>query len=298
MKLNILKNTKLDEIINEHSNNNARKKYIRNIVDHELLFELFVTQALTARSAHLKLLEYGVRISISNLIERCKEYDDIPNISSSKSAQLSMKQRENTNLIRYGKTNVLSAGTEIFHKRNKTVLDRYGCSNVFAADTIQEKLRQTNLEKYGVEYPAHGFRKATNFSRPHKTVSDFLSNLDIEHINEGRNRFNSYNQEFEKNYNPIPDIIIENHKLVVEIYGDYWHCNPDNFSENDKLSGNYYLSSQIDNPTVSDIWNFDRIRFEHIESFGYTVLVIWESQVNDESYMEMINDWLQCNKSS
>lgn len=77
---------------------------------------------------------------------------------------------------------------------------------------------------------------------------------------------------------------INNHR-VVEFYGDYWHANPDMYTEEDI----------VHQKKVSDIWDNDKDRIIEIESLGYQVLVIWEKEYNEnkESTIQKIIDWLR-----
>src|SRR5690606_19967799 len=81
-----------------------------------------------------------------------------------------------------------------------------------------------------------------------------------------------YNDFQKKQYSPIVDILIENLKLVIECNGDVWHANPEIYKPND-------IIYKYTGPTeASYIWKFDQSRIEQIESFGYKVLIIWESE--------------------
>lgn len=65
------------------------------------------------------------------------------------------------------------------------------------------------------------------------------------------------------------DFINEEAKHIVEIYGDYWHCNPELFEED-------YHHSQL-NKTAKEKWEFDNKRKIYLEQLGYIVDVIWET---------------------
>jgi very-short-patch-repair endonuclease len=65
-------------------------------------------------------------------------------------------------------------------------------------------------------------------------------------------------------------------KIIIEINGDYIHANPKYYSANDiiVLIGNSY--------TAEMKWEKDRKRQTKLESLGYTVFVIWESDTLDD----------------
>jgi len=293
MKLNELRNTKLDKnILGLHPNNHGYRKYKRSLIDEDLLYECIVINEWTSLHTSVVLTDIGVKCDASYIIERCKEYKSIPKLTSSDSAKRAMEKRNETNLERYGATNVLSKGTKAYHKRNETVEERYGCSSVFGNDEIKDKIKATNLQKYGREHPYHIANIDRNFTKPHKIVSWYLNKIGIKHENEKRNQFQGYNKTLGKTYSPIPDVYIDATK-VIEIYGDHFHCNPLYFKEDDMLSENYYIGKT----TVKKLWEKDKNRIQHIESFGCDVLIIWETDINNGKYKEMIDEWLSDSNS-
>jgi len=67
------------------------------------------------------------------------------------------------------------------------------------------------------------------------------------------------------------DFYIPKENKVIEVYGDYWHCNPK------KYDPDYYNSSL--EKTARKTWEYDKKRLEKIQSLGYEVEVIWESDI-------------------
>lgn len=65
------------------------------------------------------------------------------------------------------------------------------------------------------------------------------------------------------------DIVFNSLPLVIEYFGDFWHCNPSKWD------------AQQLNPrtkmTAEERWKLDRHKIECLESLGYRVLVVWES---------------------
>ena len=66
------------------------------------------------------------------------------------------------------------------------------------------------------------------------------------------------------------DFIFKN-KKILEIQGDFWHANPNIYHLDDELLKNWY---------AEDVWKKDKRKKEKIESLGYTVLYLWESEIN------------------
>lgn len=78
------------------------------------------------------------------------------------------------------------------------------------------------------------------------------------------------------------DIVIEPDK-VIELFGDYWHCNPKDyinkgesksgFKPNDTIAGGKY---------AKDKWKKDKEIVEGMKKQGYKVLIIWEGELETE----------------
>lgn len=61
-------------------------------------------------------------------------------------------------------------------------------------------------------------------------------------------------------------------KYTIEYNGDYWHCNPEKYSESE------YVSFFKKDVLVKDIWDRDNKRKMDLESVGINVIVVWESE--------------------
>ena len=67
----------------------------------------------------------------------------------------------------------------------------------------------------------------------------------------------------------LPDIYIESKKIIIELYGEYWHAHPDRYQEEDVVHHNV---------KAKDIWNRDKIRENVLTELGYTVIIIWSEK--------------------
>lgn len=72
------------------------------------------------------------------------------------------------------------------------------------------------------------------------------------------------------------DFINDKEKLIIEIYGDYWHCNPTLYKAD-------YINVSID-MTAQEKWDYDFQRINNIQSFGYTCLIFWEQDLNKQGF--------------
>lgn len=57
-------------------------------------------------------------------------------------------------------------------------------------------------------------------------------------------------------------------KKIIEFQGDYWHCNPVLFDET--------FFNKVKQATAKEIWEYDKIKKQAAEHFGYEVLYVWE----------------------
>lgn len=72
------------------------------------------------------------------------------------------------------------------------------------------------------------------------------------------------------------DFYIPKYKIIIEVYGDYWHVNPDVYDvfNNNKLKKPLNSNRQefVDS-------NHDNIRNLELESYGYKVYILWEKDI-------------------
>ena len=79
----------------------------------------------------------------------------------------------------------------------------------------------------------------------------------------------------------ICDVFIPDLNLIIEYFGDYWHCNPI------KYDTNYFNKKK--NKFAWELWEYDKSKLDLIESCGYNVEVIWEREFRDnQSIIEEI----------
>ncbi len=65
------------------------------------------------------------------------------------------------------------------------------------------------------------------------------------------------------------DFYIESFNLVIEVNGDYWHCNP-------KL-----YNSENSNKTQIYNFNRDQIKYKYLKSLGLKLCVLWEIDIKN-----------------
>jgi len=174
-----------------------------------------------------------------------------------------------------GITNV-SQALEIKCKKDKTNLERYGVTNPFQRPEIIKKSKETLFTNYGVyhscDIPNRPGRSG-RYSAPHRKISQYLTDIGVSHVNDYPGMFRKFNTNLGRYYSPIPDIFIPEINLVIEVFGDRWHMNPNMYYETDvvKFFAGFY--------TAKEVWEGEQIRNEHIKSFGVDLLIIWEYDI-------------------
>lgn len=93
-------------------------------------------------------------------------------------------------------------------------------------------------------------------SEPERQLEAYCSQLGVVQHNVGIGKWNV-------------DVLFEDVKLVVELFGDYWHMNP-----------NRYVATAIHNlmgKTAAELWERDARKLAELRALGYHVELIWES---------------------
>jgi len=73
----------------------------------------------------------------------------------------------------------------------------------------------------------------------------------------------------------ICDIYIPHLNLIIEYFGDYWHCNPI------KYNSEYF--NQKKNMSAQEIWDYDSKKVDLIIKSGYNLEVIWEHDLKHDN---------------
>lgn len=178
---------------------------------------------------------------------------------------------------------------------------KYCCKHCFQQDsysTMVDSLRKNKIEKIcqtcGSTFEVHEYRKETakfcslqcaykngyNISKFSTNVFDFLDSYYDDIIREKMVVIGS------KKY--FPDILI-NGNIIVECYGDYWHCNPDMY-ESDFLN-------KHKNKSAKDIWRMDDIREQQLKNDGFYFFKIWENDWDNKDIkhdiISIINNFVE-----
>jgi len=152
---------------------------------------------------------------------------------------------------------------ESIDKIGKTKEERYGDSKY---NNI-EKCKQTMIEKYGVEcsfnLPSSIKSNGKRITIPQRKLYEYVKT--------------KYNDALLEHYltdiHISVDIFIPSLNLVIEMLGDWWHCNPNKYKED-------YWHKMI-HKTAKEVWKKDIKRSAKILNANYKLSIVWESEVKN-----------------
>jgi len=149
----------------------------------------------------------------------------------------------------------------------------------------KEKIKQIKLEKYGNEnynnVPKNRESKIQNgtisFSHYKSKIATSFFN-ELESILPKGYKYYYDDKEFflwskDKEHLYFYDFECREQKKIIEFNGDYFHCNPNKYKENETVK----MFGSIRN--VKDIWEHDKQKNQVAIDKGFEVLTIWEGDV-------------------
>lgn len=140
---------------------------------------------------------------------------------------------------------------------DKIMIDKYGVSNLFN-DIEWQHLNASKNNRSGISNIEKKFcDEITNFLN--LKDDDFM----CQNSKIGRKIF-----KFDKKYYAV-DYYIPKYNMIIEFYGDYWHCNPEKYNRD-------YIHA-YKKMTAEDIWNKDKKRLQEIiNKYNCHILIVWE----------------------
>lgn len=200
--------------------------------------------------------------------------------------------------------------TEEYQKRYKiTMIKKYGVDRPYKSDELKEKARKSIYDKYGVDW---FLNRGSHYSSITETMlskygvqniihsSDFLercgqctSKGEQEMVNFLVDEMKLYDSmyyttgdtrqsviiDYETHGSYQVDFINERIGVIVEFFGDYWHCNPKTYDKN-------YVH-ETSGKRAEEIWEADKKRVKRIKELtGHEVMVVWESDWNKRKDLE------------
>jgi hypothetical protein len=142
------------------------------------------------------------------------------------------------------------------------------------------------IEQYNIFRKKKHKAFGPNKSVKSRIINNFLDEYKIEYIEE-------YKYENELGKNGAIDFFIPSLNIIIEFYGDYWHCNPTRYH-------NDYFH-KIMKRFAYEIWQKDKKRINYIFNKVFNkkiaILIIWESsKLTDDRLLEILNQIKQTNQ--
>lgn len=160
---------------------------------------------------------------------------------------------KNTKRNRYGDENFVNV-----KKANQTKLEKYGDPHYINT----EKNKQTCMKKYGVPNVFHLIKNKSNGKQISKFQKREYEKIFLHYPDA---KLEEYLPDVQKSV----DIYIPSKKKIIECFGDFWHCNPSQYS------AEYY--HKYIHMNANEIWKRDEERIQSFKNAGYEVEIIWEN---------------------
>lgn len=271
-------------ILTFHANNHYRRKYIRSFLTDELILYLYQNENMSANAISVYFRDCGLKIGGAEyIINRLKEAGIQPrNIPITANMPSVRCKHKNTLKQKYGVDNI-SQIEEVKRKKKQRCLDTYGVDNNFKSEEVKTKIKEFWQREYGADHVSEVMnRKCYSLSKPHKAVMAILDDFSIIYEFETNEYFRAYNNILQKRFCPRVDIYIPHLKLVIEVFGSYWHANPKLYKDDDVF---YTFLGKM---TANQIWLKDEIKLEHIKSLGYNIEVIWDDEIVPDKIQKIL----------
>lgn len=137
--------------------------------------------------------------------------------------------------------------------------------HIFCSQDCYWEHRSIYYKEFYYDSSLNDSRKET---KPEKLVREWLEDNKIYFIQEAG---------FIRKY--FADFYIPKTKTIIEVYGDYWHVNPNVYDiNNDDNYKKKLHKNQIDFLGS----NYDEIRKKELESLGYNVCILWEKDIMND----------------
>lgn len=194
------------------------------------------------------------RYGVNSFLERGKHYDKV----------------ENAMIEKYGVKHAIQ-NEESMKRMKETTLQRYGVEFFLERGEHYKVIEDSMMEKYGVknnfEIISNSTGKVSKLERG--IISTLIYELKLNYKKVKCYKTTQFRISFEDTWYNV-DFYDPINNIVIEVFGDLWHCNPAKYKE-DYINKGYNL-------TAKEIWEKDEIRKNRIiEKLGCKFIVIWES---------------------
>lgn len=109
-------------------------------------------------------------------------------------------------------------------------------------------------------------------SKPELKVKSILNQNNIKFIHQ-------YQIKLDNGKHAMVDFLIDNN-IVLQVDGNYWHCNPEKFNAE-------YYHTKI-KKFAKDIWKKDKLENKELTKRGFIVKRIWEDKISENNILTLI----------
>ena len=141
-----------------------------------------------------------------------------------------------------------------YREMSKNIMRSNWDNGILNKDAMSEQMKQNQRS---------GKIKSVITSKKEKEIINYLKKIGYKSV-----------QSFRVD-SKICDIYIPSLNLIIEYFGDYWHCNPS------KYDSDYF--NQKKKKYAWELWEYDKEKLELIGSYGYNLEVVWESELKNNN---------------
>jgi len=192
---------------------------------------------------------------------------------------------------------------EIKEKKKKTFLKHYGVDNIRKWKPFYDYIKKIVEKKYGMTYSELISMKSkevwakktdeqknewlnksirsdkANETKRNNPIKGYWSSLletKIENVLKENNI--TYTHQFiikiSNKKRRFYDFFLPEYNILIEVNGDYWHANPENYKPNDVI---HYC---FEHTKAKEIWEKDKDKRILAEKKGWKLIYIWEKELN------------------
>jgi hypothetical protein len=183
-------------------------------------------------------------------------------------------------------------------KKKKDILDNRKKTFYNKSDNERNKINKTRgrtkeelIEKFGEKYVEElsikrGSGRRNSFFRRYSKISKEFFN-ELEQKTNKKLLFAEDEQWIRYNSNKgfYVDCVCGN--KIIEFNGDFYHANPELYEANSVIT-----MSKKKIKTAEQIWKHDEFKIKKLKELGYSVLIIWEKDINSNKE-KIINDCIK-----
>jgi very-short-patch-repair endonuclease len=188
-----------------------------------------------------------------------------------------IKQRQKAGVDEYIKNTGYYPGTDpvSIQKKKDTNLRKYGVEWIgMNIPEFKDRADATCIKRYGktsLELMQEALRNATQ-TTPEKAMQSFLEQLDIKFIVEYKLVVDDIYRYF--------DFMLVDYNILLEVDGDYWHCNPSRYDRNN-----------LDEAQTRTLEN-DAIKNDMARRVGIPLVRFWASEIESEQFVHKLKEVL------